>query len=256
MAGDWIKMRGALLDHPKVIAIGKALHKNKDFREWLTPGGSGPSNGQIIGKAALRCVTTSLLMRVWSMAREHGKFNGDDLVLEHSQIEDLDEMAGAPGVGEAMASVKWAIENCGVTLPNFKEFNVPMSAAEKQREYRKRVTASLSSEGNGNRKNVTSREEERREEVITPPSPPVPKKLNGNGEHRARKKPATLAPDSFEITEPMWAWAQGKGVQHERIETETEKFLDHHKAKGSLFSDWPAAWRKWMRNVVDFAARH
>lgn len=91
-------------------------------------------------------------------------------------------------------------------------------------------------------------------ETEIPPSPPAGK--NGaNGEHRARKKPATRAPDSFEITEPMWAWAQEQGVVHERIETETAKFLDHHKAKGSAFIDWPAAWRKWMRNVVEFAAR-
>lgn len=89
-----------------------------------------------------------------------------------------------------------------------------------------------------------------------PPSPLAGKNgANGNGEHRARKKPATRAPDSFEITEPMWAWAQEQGVVHERIETETAKFLDHHKANGSAFIDWPAAWRKWMRNVVDFAAR-
>ena len=92
---------------------------------------------------------------------------------------------------------------------------------------------------------------------LNPPSPPEGKGLNGNGTNEsraARKKPATRAPDSFEITEPMWGWAQEQGVAHERIETETAKFLDHHKAKGSLFSDWPAAWRKWMRNVVEFAA--
>ena len=92
---------------------------------------------------------------------------------------------------------------------------------------------------------------------LNPPSPPEGKGLNGNGTNEsraARKKPATRAPDAFEITEPMWGWAQEQGVAHERIETETAKFLDHHKAKGSLFSDWPAAWRKWMRNVVEFAA--
>ena len=169
MAGDWIKMRGALLDNPKVIAIGRELHRNKDFREWLTPGGSSDLNGQVIGDHALRCVTTALLMRVWSVSREHGKFVGDDLVLEFSSIDDLDQMAGAPGVGEAMKAVKWAIEENGVTLPNFKEFNVPMTPAEKQREYRTRnkmgngsVTKTLPSDGNENKENVTTREEKRR----------------------------------------------------------------------------------------------
>lgn len=93
-------------------------------------------------------------------------------------------------------------------------------------------------------------------EALNPPiAPPEGQRgSKGNGEHRARKKSATRAPDSFEIAEPMWAWAQEQGVPHERIETETAKFLDHHKAKGTTFSDWPAAWRKWMRNVVEFAA--
>lgn len=170
MAGDWIKMRGALLDHPKVIAIAKRLMGNADFRQWMTPGGGGPMNGQIVSDVALRCVTTALLMRVWSGAREHGKFVEDDLILPYSDLADLDQMAGAPGVGEAMAYVEWAIEANGVTLPNFKEFNVPMTAAEKQKEYRDRkngVTNSLPVGGNGIGEIVTSREEESREEKET-----------------------------------------------------------------------------------------
>lgn len=75
-----------------------------------------------------------------------------------------------------------------------------------------------------------------------------------NGE---RKKPATAVPESFEVTEQLWAWATEHGVAHERVESETEKFLTHHKAKGSTFSDWPAAWRNWMLKAADFArARH
>lgn len=170
MAGDWIKMRGALLDNPKVIAIAKHLQGNESFREWLTPGGAGVMNGQLVSNTALRCVTTALLMRVWSSARANGKFVGEDLVLAYSDIPDLDEMAGAPGVGEAMEVVGWAIAKDGVTLPNFKEFNVPMTDAEKQQAYRERkngVTKSLPSRGNENAEIVTSREEKSREEVTT-----------------------------------------------------------------------------------------
>ncbi|HEX8106727.1 MAG TPA: hypothetical protein VF516_03315 [Kofleriaceae bacterium] len=74
-----------------------------------------------------------------------------------------------------------------------------------------------------------------------------PAKLNGK--HRLE----TSAPEAFEITEPMWSWAQEQGVPHARVEPETAKFLDHHKAKGSRFKDWDAAWRTWMRNSVEFA---
>lgn len=165
MAGDWIKMRGALLDHPKVIAITKQLQANKAFKDWLAP---NQVNGQAISDSALRCVTTALLMRMWSGAREHGKFIDDDLVLPYSEIEDLDQMAGAPGIGLALEHVQWAIRANGVTLPNFKEFNVPMTAAEKQKRYRdtqKNVTDPLPNEGNEIAEIVTSRVEKSREEI-------------------------------------------------------------------------------------------
>lgn len=174
MSGEWIKMRGALIDHPKVIAMGRSLMANSKFRDWLTPGGSGASNGQIVSTHALRCVTTALLMRCWSVAREHGKFVGNDLVLQHSTIYDIDDMAGAPGVGEAMQAVGWVCEENGITLPNFTEFNVPMTNAEKQAEYRARQKTlpkalqqnenELPLGSNAEPHNVTTREEKRREE--------------------------------------------------------------------------------------------
>jgi hypothetical protein len=92
---------------------------------------------------------------------------------------------------------------------------------------------------------VAPREEERRGESDGPV-----KKANGH-----KRNGESLAPSQFEITEPMWSWAREQGVPHARVETETAKFLDHHKAKGSKFADWDAAWRKWMRNSVEFAGR-
>lgn len=187
MAGDWIKMRGALLNHPKVIAITRALHANREFRDWLTPGGGGAMNGQIVSVSASRCVTVALLMRVWSSAREHGKFQDDDLILPYSEIADLDEMAGAPGVGDAMESVDWALPVNGVTLPNFKEFNVPMTEAERAKSYRERnknVTQESRKGGDENTEIVTTRGEERRGELKDIPtivgSPPALELLPSN----------------------------------------------------------------------------
>jgi hypothetical protein len=74
-------------------------------------------------------------------------------------------------------------------------------------------------------------------------------RLNGH-----KKKTATPTPESFEVTEQLWAWATEHGVANDRVEAETEKFLNHHKAKDSKFSDWNAAWRNWMLKAVDFAA--
>jgi hypothetical protein len=36
------------------------------------------------------------------------------------------------------------------------------------------------------------------------------------------------------------------------VERETAQFLDYHRARGSVFKDWAAAWRTWMRNAAKF----
>jgi hypothetical protein len=41
----------------------------------------------------------------------------------------------------------------------------------------------------------------------------------------------------------------------ENVEEERDRFVDHHRAKGSRFSDWDAAWRTWSRNARDFRER-
>ena len=37
------------------------------------------------------------------------------------------------------------------------------------------------------------------------------------------------------------------------VRLETDQFRDHHRKVGSVFADWNAAWRNWMRRVPDFA---
>jgi hypothetical protein len=39
------------------------------------------------------------------------------------------------------------------------------------------------------------------------------------------------------------------------IEDEVEKFQDYHRAKGSKFVDWDAAFRNWCRNAEKFRAQ-
>ena len=36
------------------------------------------------------------------------------------------------------------------------------------------------------------------------------------------------------------------------LEDLTEGFLIHHKANGSKFNDWYAAWQRWLRNELKF----
>jgi hypothetical protein len=64
-----------------------------------------------------------------------------------------------------------------------------------------------------------------------------------------KKKPEKPAPESFPITDQMIKYASDKGYLAD-LEDLTEGFLVHHRAKGTLFSDWYAAWQKWLRNQL------
>lgn len=111
------------------------LQANEEFQGWLGV------DGGIISKAASRLVTLAILTVVWSAAREHGRFVGVDLVLEKCDLGALDSMAAVPGVGCAMTDAGWAVWDQAadtVTLPNFKRYNVPMTQAERAKQYRSR----------------------------------------------------------------------------------------------------------------------
>jgi len=72
---------------------------------------------------------------------------------------------------------------------------------------------------------------------------------------RARGGQETNCPAQFDVSDEMASWAVSLGVAVEALQPQTEKFLDHHRAKGTRFIDWKAAWRTWMRNTVEFGQR-
>jgi len=85
-------------------------------------------------------------------------------------------------------------------------------------------------------------------------SPISPPSGGNGGSHKPkRSRDLSAVPDDFEVSDDMAQWAVNLGVQPDALKAQTEKFLDHHRAKGSRFRDWPAAWRTWMRNAVEFA---
>lgn len=84
---------------------------------------------------------------------------------------------------------------------------------------------------------------------------PHPSSLNQQpSSSSGRKRAATSAPDIFPITDEMRTKAAEK-YPLANVDRETEKFLDHHRAKGSTFKDWNAAWRTWMANAQGYAER-
>jgi hypothetical protein len=86
------------------------------------------------------------------------------------------------------------------------------------------------------------------DKTIPPFAPPFEKSNRGR-----RRLPSTSVPDEFPVSKEMVEWAIGVGVPSKSVEDETRLFLDKHRSLGSLFSDWNAAWRTWMRRVVKFA---
>lgn len=90
---------------------------------------------------------------------------------------------------------------------------------------------------------------EKNDEQLTPLCPPA------GGDLPAKKPPPkkkTPVPESFDLTDAMVAWAKSEGANG-NLRSVTDCFLDHHRAKGSLFIDWQAAWRTWVRNEVKFS---
>lgn len=88
--------------------------------------------------------------------------------------------------------------------------------------------------------------------IDIPPTPLADAK-GVNGHAKRRKKPKSACPQSMEITDEMYDWANGKGLTDEQVTHETEAMIAWHTGKGTEWSDWKAAWRTWMLNAVKFS---
>lgn len=69
----------------------------------------------------------------------------------------------------------------------------------------------------------------------------------------ARRR-ATSCPDPFVVDDGMRQW-HAENTPTVDYRAETSQFVDHHRAKGSTFKDWRAAWRTWMRNAAKWGAQ-
>jgi hypothetical protein len=70
--------------------------------------------------------------------------------------------------------------------------------------------------------------------------------------HRERRKPRTALPEDFQPNERAMELAKGYGLN---IHKEMAAFRDFHTANGSVFRDWQAAFRTWLRKALYFAKR-
>lgn len=168
MAGEWIRMRVTLLRDPRVIRMADYLATEREFLNWLTDPVRRHCKETAYEHVTVPVMTSIVLgglLQVWGIANDRGKVidgtNGD-LLLEHASLGTLDEMAGIPCFGQAMASVDWAREDCegdAVIFPEFLQHNTPersraASNAERQRRHRQKKLSSQRNEDRNAERNA------------------------------------------------------------------------------------------------------
>lgn len=179
-------MRSGLLTNPKVIRMARFLAADRCFMDWWTRGTNktcDESVYELCDVTVVTRVTVGSLLSVWAAANEAASKGGK---VRGVSFFEVDEMAGVPSFGKAMALVGWINElEDGIEFVNFDEHNTigkdrssgAKTGAQRTKEYRDRKRAE--SDENVTRHGdvtVTSqrdhREEKRREEEIHPKSLP------------------------------------------------------------------------------------
>lgn len=86
---------------------------------------------------------------------------------------------------------------------------------------------------------------------LEPVNEPVSKSLSVPAKPKKPNR-ASCVPEEFVVDQRMLDWLAENQITSD-WRTETNNFLDHHRAKGSKMVDWIASWRLWMRNSMKFA---
>lgn len=143
MSGDWIKIRVWLARDPKVIRMADYLAGERAFINWACDPVRKGCNEHVyehLTRDIVVSVVVRGLVQVWGVAREDGHRGGaagDALVLPKTCLDTLDEIAGYPCFGEALAAAGWAEydeEQDQVTLPKFFVRNHDTDELRKQRD--------------------------------------------------------------------------------------------------------------------------
>ena len=155
----------------------------------------------------------------------------------------LDRYLGVSGFVTAVESVGWlSINEDGISLVDFDKHN---GTSAKQRSQTAKRVANHKSNAKGNAYTVTKTvssalpiEEKRREDI---------KEASASLTRASKKCPA-----SFEVTGKLIDWAI-QSCPLVNIENETQKLRDYTFSRS--ITDWPGAWRNWMRKAQDDASK-
>ena len=178
MAGDWIKMRSDLRTHPKVVLISSRCQRD------------------IFG-------TIGGLHSVWCIFDAHS----EDGILEGYTPENMDTIAGFPGLISAMASVGWMIiKPDKLICPRFDSHNSKSAknrASEKEKKRKQRTCPdSVPDLSRLHRDKNGTREEKRREENKKEPPTPLPGEASTDSETENNQPLGAPSPFTLDRNQP------------------------------------------------------
>lgn len=80
-------------------------------------------------------------------------------------------------------------------------------------------------------------------------------KDSGIGERGSGGKQKIQFPSEFHLGHQQLEFAIANGWRRDKASSEFSRFKDYHLSRASKFASWPAAWRTWVRNGIQFAER-
>lgn len=104
--------------------------------------------------------------------------------------------------------------------------------------------------------NATGMPQAMHEQCPSPSPSPSPLTTPAPTKSIGRKRQSTKRPDDWNFTEKHKELALSAGLN---VSDQCQKFMDWHDSKGSIFADWDAAFRTWLRKSKDMqpaAGRH
>jgi hypothetical protein len=218
MAGDWIKMRSNLRRHPKVVRLASASNADR-----------------------LRVVGG--LHAVWCLFDEHS----EDGCLYGYTPSAVDEEIGWPGFCDLLIAIGWVETDGrdGLSLPDFDTHNGASAKRRAQEADRKRAERAAAAD------HPHAVDDSSASDADTKRTRGEKKRTTSTSLRSVEGRAARKCPESFEVTAELQTWArqEAPGVDLRR---ETDKFRDY--TFKTAYSDWPGAWRNWMRKASEFRA--
>lgn len=201
-----------------------------------------------------------LYVGLWNQADEHGRCLGDPRVVQGTvfpyeddlTVQDLDRMLDS--LAKAGVIVRYSVdEDPYLWLPKLAQHQrlepekvlsrhpAPDDPSAVQIGSESHAESPGSHDSSSTLKHVACGMEHVAGQPGADESAPSPKPPRRN----------TAVPKDFAVTPELRSWAE-QNAPRVNVDRQTEKFLNHHGAKGTVFKDWIKAWRNWMLNAVDY----